>query len=260
MAFVEVNPAYAELFRRHWLTTARDFLTWSGVVVGGHADRCTLRVALNGKQEFFLKKEHIVPWRDRFASVWEGHGFASKSVREGRLLQQAQRAGIGCPEVAALGEDGPRAFLLVRAEEGLTDLRTYLAQPLPAGEQRKLAQALGRALAGLHAAGFDHPDLYAKHVLAGKDGDRFRFCFLDWQRSRRRRTVRWRHRFRDLAALDASLSDALASPRLRLVCLRAYLGSAMPLRRPAVAIRFISARLLRRRKVRALRQERQVAS
>jgi hypothetical protein len=132
---------------------------------------------------------------------------------------------------------------------------------------RDLAVALGRELACIHAAGFEQRDLYAKHILVRSSADGYRFCFLDWQRSRHRHAVTWQRRLRDLAALDASLAENLASDRLRLVGLGAYLRSVAALSRAAdvkqrffppssaaAAIRSISARLLRRRKVRELRQ------
>jgi tRNA A-37 threonylcarbamoyl transferase component Bud32 len=255
MPTLEIAADYRDLFRRHGLATADDFLAWAGTAIGGHADRHVVAVSLAGLS-FFLKKERIVPWRDRFASAWHGHGWASKSVREARLLQQAQAAGIGCPEVAAVGEDRPRAFLLLRAADGMAEVRDWLARPLSAAARRALARTLGQALARLHGAGFDHPDLYVKHVLAAAEGEGFRFCFLDWQRSRWTIRVPWRRRLRDLAALDASLGDGLATARLRLDCLRAYLARAEmppPLARAAAAVRRLSLHLLRRRKVRALR-------
>jgi len=252
MGFVEIDPGYAELCRRHGLESARALLEVRGRLVGGHADRHVAEVVIGGTR-FFLKCEERVPWRERLKSAWEGHGWVSQSVREARLLRQARAAGIDCPEVAAVGEDGPRAFVVLRAVEGLTDLRSFLAQPRPDADRRALAVRLGRALAELHRAGFDHPDLYAKHVLVGREP----CCFLDWQRSRRRHRVGWRRRCRDLAALDASLVEALAGPRLRVRCLRAYLAATLgapPLARVAAAVRGFSARLLRRRKVRRLRE------
>jgi tRNA A-37 threonylcarbamoyl transferase component Bud32 len=258
MACVEVNPVYADLFRRHGVTTTDEFLAWPGVIMGGHADRLSVQVETGDGTRFYLKKEHYVPWRDWLASAWAGFGWVSKSVREGRLLQEARQAGIGCPEVAAVGETGGRAFLLLRAAEGLIDLRAVLARSLSRLHRRALAHALGRTLAQLHMGGFAHPDLYAKHILAGYDGERYRFCLLDWARARRHGRVSWRRRMRGLAALDASLADSLVSQRLRVACLRAYFAAmgepACPLRPAVEAIRRMSDKLLLRRKVRALRQ------
>src|SRR5207302_9767094 len=67
--------------------------------------------------------------------------------------------------------------------------------------------------------------------------------------------VSGRRRLHDLAALDASRAEHLASDRLRLVCLRSYLRDSARATRPiATAIRRITERLLKRRKIRELRQ------
>jgi heptose I phosphotransferase len=256
MAFVEALPTDRDRLSRHGFACARDFLNWPGVILSGHPSRHVLRIHLDGEL-FILKKEHHVPWRDRFASAWAGFGWSSKSVREARALRRLHDAGIPCPEVVAAGEDGTRAFVLLREAVGMTDLRALLARPLGTADRRPLAAALGRELARIHAAGFEQPDLYAKHILVRQRPDGFHFCFLDWQRCRHRPAVSLRRRGRDLAALDASLADDLAPDRLRLACLRAYLAaSGWPsgLRRFARPIRRLTGQLLRRRKARELRQ------
>src|SRR6266849_1116136 len=107
------------------------------------------------------------------------------------MLQALRAAGIGCPEVVALGEDGRHAFVLTRDESAMTELRS-LVPSLTCDEQRQqLAVTLGRELARMHDAGFDHPDLFAKHILATHDDAGFHFCILDWQRGRHRPSVSW---------------------------------------------------------------------
>jgi tRNA A-37 threonylcarbamoyl transferase component Bud32 len=197
-------------------------------VIGGHPDRHVVRVELGAGPDAvsaFLKREHRVPWKERIANLLSGFGFVSKSVREVRMLDSASRAGIGCAEWIAAGEDDRgRAFLLVRALIGAVDLRVYLDRlsSRPAARRRFL-RTLGEAIARLHTGGFDHPDLYSKHVLVQPDGESVHF--IDWQRSRRLRSLSGRQRCRDLAALHATLADRLASPRDRLACLRSYLQS-----------------------------------
>jgi tRNA A-37 threonylcarbamoyl transferase component Bud32 len=254
MAFVETMPGDRDLLAGAGLAAPGDFLTLRGVIVSGHPTRHVLRVEIGGTA-FILKKEHRVRWRDRVAGSWFGFGWVSKSVREARLLLALGDAGVSCPAVAAYGEDAGRAFVLLRESAGMTELRALLRE-LSAADRRALAGALGRELARTHAAGVDHPDLYAKHVLVHRDAGAFRFCFLDWQRSRRTTRVSWRRRLRDLAALDASLADDLAGDRERLRCLRAYLAAAdgPPWRHVAAAIRRRTAALLTRRKIRELRQ------
>ncbi len=258
MAYLEIAPRYRAVLSAHGYASARAFLDWAGVILSGHRGRHVLRVRA-GAASFILKKEHRVPLRDRLASAWAGYGWSSKSAREARLLQQLRAAGVPCPQVVAAGEDGSQAFLLMREQTGMAELRELLARPLGAADRRALAQALGRELAHIHAAGFTQPDLSAKHILVRSAPDGFHFCFLDWQRSRPRRRVSWRRRVRDLATLDASLAAELVPDRLRLVCLRAYVQDTrahgvLPPRSLAVAIRRVGERRRLRRKMRELRQ------
>jgi hypothetical protein len=229
MAALDVNPRYREALAGLGLAAAGDFLRLSGVIYSGHPDRHVARVTLGdgpGALTAFLKKEHRVPRRDRLAAAWAGFGFVSKSRREFAVLAALRQAEIGCPEPLAAGEDGGRAFLLLRAVEDALELRAFLAEHAERPHLRRaVARQLGAELARIHAAGFDHPDLYSKHVLVDFDHDtaRARFSFLDWQRSRRRHRLSWSRRWRDLGALDATLADDLAGARDRLACLHAYL-------------------------------------
>jgi tRNA A-37 threonylcarbamoyl transferase component Bud32 len=236
MSFVEVNPRYQGFLEEQGLVHADEFLALSGHVVRSHADRQVVRVRLgNGAAAFtaFLKREDRVAWKDRLANACSGFGFVSKSYREAGLLRSLQRAGVGCPEMVAAGEDADgHAFVLVRELDGARDLVSLLQERRDATpqERRRFARVLGEALAHLHDTGFEHPDLTANHVLVDATGETVRF--LDWQHSRRRRHVSWSRRWRDLAALHATLTGELATPRERLVCLRAYLRATLPVRVP----------------------------
>ncbi len=258
MAFLHINPRYRERLARLGLEAPADFLALPGVVYCGHPDRHVARVDL-GDIPAFLKREHRVRWKDRLANAWAGFGLVSKALRECRFLGELAAAGVGCPEPIAAGADRRgRAFLLLRAVAG-RELRSFLKRA-PSDLRRLTAVRLGEELARIHAAGFDHPDLYSKHILVSAGpGECPSFHFLDWQRSRRRRRVSWSLRARDLAALDATLADDLASPRDRLAFLRAYLraagGVGLPhLAAAARAVRAGARHLLKRRRIRELRQ------
>jgi tRNA A-37 threonylcarbamoyl transferase component Bud32 len=273
-AFVEVAPHYRSFFRHQKLTEADHFLALASVIVSGHPDRHVARVTVGEGPEAltaYLKREHRVSWRTRLDSFLAGFGFRSRSLREARVLRALQRDGIGCPEWLAAGEDGRgRAFVLVREAEGAVDLGAYLRAEAAAAARRRTARRLGAALARLHDAGFEHPDLYTKHILVRPaDGT---ITFLDWQRSRRRRALSWRARGRDLAALHATLADDLATPRERLACLREYLrhearcraveaggagaAPARPLRQALARVQARARQLLARRHIREKRQPR----
>jgi tRNA A-37 threonylcarbamoyl transferase component Bud32 len=257
MAWFETLPRFASMFPRRSWDSASSFLSWTGILVNKHRDRQVEQVSLSfprcdkntsGEQApessdrstgllqsggmgatFFLKKEYAVSWGERIRNAWHGFGWCSTAVREAAMLRALREGGIGCPEVVALGEDRSHAFVLTRDESAMTELRAFLPTLNSDAERRRLADALGRELARMHGAGFDHPDLLAKHILVTRAAATFRFCILDWQRGRRRRIwsgnayqVPWRLRRRDLATLDSTLHDALASNRLRLRFLLAY--------------------------------------
>jgi hypothetical protein len=260
MAFVEINPRYRDLLKRQGLVAPDHFLALPAVIVSGHPDRNAARVTVGEGPSAvgaFLKREHRVRWRGRLANAWAGFGFVSQSFREYLTLKALREAGIACPDALAAGEDGRgQAFLLVREVTGARDLRCYLRErrSAPPEGRRAFARKLGRQLARVHAASFIHPDLYSKHVLVGREGS---ISFLDWQRSRRRPRLGWRRRLRELAALDATLADDLATPRERLACLSAYLRAgdgvpSLPLALAARVVRRYAAGLRQRRRVREL--------
>jgi tRNA A-37 threonylcarbamoyl transferase component Bud32 len=261
MAFLKINPRYEHLLEQEGLVAPGDFLNLPSVIICGHPDRHVARVTLGTGSEAvsaYLKREHRVPWKVRLLNAVAGFGFVSKSSREASILAQLQGAGVGCPDWIAVGEDCEgRAFLLLHELTGTKDLRLFLEdyRRIPVRERLRFARRLGETLAGLHNAGFDHPDLYSKHVLVNPNSGTV--SVLDWQRSCRRRRVTWRRRCRDLAALEATLVGSLASARERLACLRAYWQKSKTgghkgkrFRALAHSIRRQANRLLRQRRIR----------
>lgn len=236
---------------RRGFADPRTLLNLPGEIVSGHPDRHVVRVVLDtnrGRVVAYLKREHRVPIRERAVNACAGFGFVSNSVREARTLEQLRAAGIAAPRVLAYGECNGRAFLLVRALRGYCDLWECLGTgDRPAWQRRLVARRLGRLLARVHAAGFDMPDLLAKHVLIHRRT--MRPALIDWARARRRRHVPAEIRIRDLAMLHTSVADELAAPSERLACLRAY-GIAAPVRAFADAIRVVASALPRSRAVR----------
>jgi tRNA A-37 threonylcarbamoyl transferase component Bud32 len=256
MAFLYIQPRYRAFLHQHGLVTAEDFLRLSGVIYGGHPDRHIARVTIgDGDRTLvgFLKKEHRVPWRDRLANFWAGFGFVSKSVREMKVLNAAGPYG---PDVVAAGEVGRRAFLLLGEIAAAVELR-FCLRAAHRERRRELAMSLGKVLARLHDAGLAHGDLFAKHILV-KEAPKGEFTFVDWQRGRIQSRVSWRQRARDLAAIDASLADELATPVERLRLFQAYWHEAWATRQSQRhvlrLVREYSRKLQRKRKIREMRQ------
>jgi tRNA A-37 threonylcarbamoyl transferase component Bud32 len=264
MAVVEINPAYRQLLDQRGLTDAARLADLPGAIISGHPDRHVRQVILDpgaGRMTCYLKRQHRVSWRQRMANALGGFGWISHARREARLLQDLRHSGVGCPDWIAAGEDDSgRAFLLLRGLNGTIDLRTYLRRQrhAPRRWRRGFARHLGETLAHLHDSGFEHHDLYAKHVLV--DPHDASLHMVDWQRSSRSEFINWAKRCRDLAALHATLPDEVAGPRDRLVCLHAYLQATL-MHHPDRAIRRkvsrwidnLGRKLLRRRKLREQR-------
>jgi hypothetical protein len=117
--------------------------------------------------------------------------------------------------------DDGRAFLLIDDLAGQSDLRAALRDPrLSAAGRKKLAALVGRAVAGLHAAGFAPSDLSAKHVFV--DRALSRVTVIDWQNASHAGPVTPDRRVRTFALLHATVADTLATARDRLQVLRAY--------------------------------------
>lgn len=235
---LSVNPAFADAFARAGLTEAPAFLDLPGEVVSGHPDRHVCRVELPCGA-FYLKRQHVVGWNERFRNWRAGFGWGSRCSREADVLRELNARDLPAPRWAAFGESAGRAFLLVEGVRGGRDLRTVLSDSaLTPAARRDLARRLGRAVAAVHAAGYGTPDLTAKHVLVKPNGA---FAFLDWQNTTRG-PVPEAARADALGALHASLAGASRADRARL--LRAY--GTVPLER----IERAAAKHAKRRSVR----------
>ncbi|HEY7425189.1 MAG TPA: lipopolysaccharide kinase InaA family protein, partial [Gemmataceae bacterium] len=259
---LEIAPRYRSFFRHLGLLDAEHFLNLPGEtphIVSGHPDRHVVRIPFGmGPRRWiaFLKREHHVTWRTRLGNALAGFGFLSRSLRETRTLQALQREGIPGPEWLAAGEDSAgRAFLLVREAAGV-ELRAVLRDERNSGRRRRIARHLGSTLARMHAAGFRHPDLYANHLFIDPADDSIHV--LDWQRAHLRHALTSKECRRDLAALNATVDDLLATPQERLLCLRAYwrFNPCCGITWPTVirGIEKQTRRLLARRHIREKRQ------
>lgn len=224
MGLFLVNPRYALHLWRLGLRAAPDFLGCAaGHKVSGHRHRS---VTLLNLQEVsgFLKRQFRISWKERLGAWRGGYGWVSQSRREWETLCELHEHGLA-PEPMAVGEASGAAFVLVRALPEAIDLPTFLTQQPSAPERQRALCRLAEALARLHALGFTHPDLYAKHVFLRLSS--WEVSFVDFQRTRRHAGgAPVRSRCRDLAALDASLPAEAVSPSERLRLLRTYLEHA----------------------------------
>ncbi len=224
---LSVHPAFALLFDRLGLCTAAAFLDLPGEVVSGHPDRHVVRVELPGAaRAFYLKRQHVVGWRERLRNRLAGFGWVSRCAREAAVLQRLGAGHLPAPRWAAFGAHRGRAFLLVEEVPGAIELRFLLRDgALTAGARRRLATNIGAAVAAVHAAGFTTPDLTAKHVLVNPET--LAVALIDWP-SATLGPARPAARTDTLGALHASLGQELASRPDRVRVLRAYARPTPP--------------------------------
>jgi tRNA A-37 threonylcarbamoyl transferase component Bud32 len=216
-----VDPAFAAVFSRVGLTSAGAFIAAPGEVVSGHPDRHVARLEVPGASgAFYLKRQHVVGWREKWRNHRAGFGWVSRCEREAAILRQLRSAGLPAPRVAAFGTHGSRAFLVLEQVVGVELRRLLSDNQLSLTDQGELARNLGRAVAAIHAAGFSTPDLTAKHVLVHPDT--LTVTFLDWQSAQRSPAVSTTDRADALGALHASLAHSLASRADRARTYRAY--------------------------------------
>jgi tRNA A-37 threonylcarbamoyl transferase component Bud32 len=249
------HPRYERFLRRQGIDSAAAVLALRGEVLCGHPDRHVARVEL-GSRVVYLKREHVVGLRTRLRNRLAGFGWVSRSEREALTLHRLEAGGLPGPQWLAYGEDGHgRAFLLVDELAGMRDLATLLGDTeLSPAERRELAARIGHALAELHAAGFGTPDLAAKHVFVNPST--FAATLIDWQSATRRPPTETEC-VRQLAALNASLSDDLATPRDRFRLARTYWRLTRPSSRFGQFVRTIRAESDRRRLRSSARDQRQ---
>jgi 3-deoxy-D-manno-octulosonic acid kinase len=140
---------------------------------------------------------------DRY--LWAGEA-AVRSFAEWRLLAELHGRGLSVPQPVAARyvRSGLtyRCDLLMRRIRDVVPLSTLLLDaPLSATGW----EAIGAAIAGLHAAGVDHADLNAHNILMGKGHS---VSIIDFDRGRIRAPGSWRGR--NLRRLHRSLRKIAA--------------------------------------------------
>ena len=132
------------------------------------------------------------------------------------------RAGLPTVVPIAAGRRHGSSFLVTEALDGCTRLDDYLGQTkLAAVAKAELTARLAGLIQKMHAAGFNHRDLYLCHILRDGCGN---FYIVDLHRVQQRAAVPERWLVKDIAALNYSAPSGIISRTDRLRFLKAYLG------------------------------------
>lgn len=129
---------------------------------------------------FFVKRHHLPD-----TTTWLRQSLRTpKARREYKALEELGRRGVPVPEPlgwgAAPGLAG-ESLLVTRALEDVGSLSGFLLRPegFSAAERQRLAPALARFLAQLHAAGAQHRDLHPGNILVRTSGGDLSFFLVD---------------------------------------------------------------------------------
>lgn len=203
----------------------------------------------------YLKRFNAPPLVRQFQRWREGHWRRSTAGVEEHNASLLAEAGIRAARPIGFGEEmcGPwerRSFLLLDEVPGLSLERWAPQAAAHSGRQRRACvDVLARFIAGFHAAGFVHRDLYLSHVFITRPPepdspavDRPEFALIDLQRVFRPRWRRLRWVVKDLAALDYSTPHACVSRLGRLRFLARYVRVF-----PRWPVRTLAARIAARR-------------
>ncbi len=193
-------------------------------------ERSTVRVRLKQSDEpvmFYLKRHYVMPLLKFLGQVLKC-ARPKTAFDEFKNITAFHRAGIPTmvPVAAGIRRRGllrTESFLVTKALEGCTRLDHLFAEDRPESidvKQDVIYQA-AFLVSKMHAAGFNHRDLYLCHILRDRLG---RLYFVDLHRVDRRRAVPERWRVKDVAALHYSAPEAVFSRTDRIRFLKAYLG------------------------------------
>lgn len=204
--------------------------------VDGHGSRSVSRLELTsadgGRVAIFVKRywgpKAVGSWTDLVCLRRPGGPARNEYDTACRLVDANVEVARPVAWGRSDGPDGKQALVAFREVDGLSLARHLCEDEADASSgaaarhRHAVARALGKAVAGLHAAGYAWPDLYAKHVfVADADTDRPRIAFIDVQRVRP--FWPWR-RARDLASLYVSVAVHAVQRTDVVRFLRAYLG------------------------------------
>lgn len=221
------NAAYAELIFRHGL---RDFDSLmerpdGEIIKHALAQRKTVRLHLPDGSRVYLKRHYAIGLLAAVKSLFKCSPEPTAFDEfENTVAFHASAIPTVMPLAAGLRPAGflqTESFLVTLALEGSVKLDAYVRGLLPQSAKRALIAETAALIKKMHAAGFNHRDLYLCHILRRSDGNLF---IVDLHRVQRRDQVPERWLVKDIAALNYSARGLVS----RTDCLRffkAYLGS-----------------------------------
>lgn len=193
---LRIDPAYAAALRACGLADLASILPRiDGRVAAWSRSTDTIHIAGRpGEPGFYLKRYFYTSWRKRIRTMFRGTFFGThRGQAEYRSLQAMRALGISAARPVACGVCRTGHFVtacfLVTEEVPEACNLTSFAREVATGrrsvtraERIQMIECLARQVAGMHAAGFSHGQLFWRNILVrhGPDGTP-EFFFLDAQ-------------------------------------------------------------------------------
>jgi tRNA A-37 threonylcarbamoyl transferase component Bud32 len=184
--------------------------------------RC--EVGFHGRKQKLYLKQYL------YRSVWDFVKHLLRANRAERAFKAATMLGengLCSPEVIATGRlrCGPvcrTSFLVTRELENARAVYTYSNEDWAeqtngtARDKRQFIRALGSTIGRMHVAQIFHGDLRAGNIFAEKSEGKWRFYFLDNERTKKFRRLPQRLRLKNLVQINMLIGPAITrSDRMR---------------------------------------------
>lgn len=222
-----INADYAEIFRRHQLTTCEAIWRFSQQAEPAKAlrtDRVTLRFSLpdadGASQTFYIKRHGRSSWQEYIKPWLQGQKPLLGAQHEWNALLAFHQHGLPTMTPVACGQMGEKSFLVTAALENCDKLSAIFR--LTDGDQsvrQRLIRQTADIAREMHAARLHHQDFYLGHLLQERPAsphDETRLFVIDLGRVRPHGPFfarRWI--VKDLAQLNYSAKSARRTERLR---------------------------------------------
>jgi heptose I phosphotransferase len=208
---VRIGRPYAELFRRHGLTTFDSVMDYRDATVAKDVlrERTTVRIELTDAdgmpRSFYVKRHTPSPWKEYVKPLLRLRRPILGARNEWEAIHHFRRIGIPTMTPVALGEDGRRSFLITEAIEGCVKLSEWLPRAGVQGfDGAVVRERIAETARRMHAAGLHHQDFYLTHLLVPTDDARARLYVIDLGRVQHRPRLASRWVIKDLAQLAFS--------------------------------------------------------
>jgi tRNA A-37 threonylcarbamoyl transferase component Bud32 len=146
-----------------------------------------------------------------YRSVWDfikDFVRASRAERAFKAAEMLSENGFDAPAIIAMGKFRyglyhTTNFLVTLEIEDAKQIYQFISDSkLETRDRRKLTRAFGRTIGRMHAKGIFHGDLRLGNILARQEKDRWRFFFLDNERTRKFYRLPARLRLKNLVQVN----------------------------------------------------------